>query len=142
MTETEILRQIVQKQDELDDIRVNQLMTMSDFNSPTQYSLNKKTLDHKYTALCNEIISIRNKLASLRQQLAECKEDEVPQQLSAYPGGWICPRCQKVHSFMVTECNCPPNTITRTSYDNNYIKGFKDCAEWMRNEILKRNKIE
>ena len=29
-----------------------------------------------------------------------------------------------------------------TFYDNNYIKGFKDCATWMRNEILKRNKIE
>jgi hypothetical protein len=33
------------------------------------------------------------------------------------PMGWICPRCQKVHSWLSMTCDCPPNTITRTSYD-------------------------
>lgn len=30
---------------------------------------------------------------------------------------WICPRCQKVHNWMVQSCDCPPNTITVTTYD-------------------------
>jgi hypothetical protein len=29
--------------------------------------------------------------------------------------GWECPRCRKIHSPFVSECNCPPLTITRTT---------------------------
>ena len=36
---------------------------------------------------------------------------------STLNNGWICPRCQKVHSWLSMTCDCPPNTITRTSYD-------------------------
>ncbi len=28
---------------------------------------------------------------------------------TSYPFGWICPRCQTVHSPFVISCNCPPN---------------------------------
>jgi hypothetical protein len=43
---------------------------------------------------------------------SEDKLDKIDKQ-----GGWICPRCQKVHSWLSMTCDCPPNTITRTSYD-------------------------
>jgi len=31
------------------------------------------------------------------------------------PSGWICPRCQKVHSWMVQSCDCSPNVITAST---------------------------
>lgn len=51
--------------------------------------------------------------------LAECKCDHSEDKLDKIDkrGGWICPRCQKVHSWFDMTCDCPPNTITRTSYD-------------------------
>lgn len=37
--------------------------------------------------------------------------------------GWLCPRCQKVHSPYSTTCDCVPQTITSGS--SNTLKGFK-----------------
>lgn len=32
-------------------------------------------------------------------------------------GGWECPRCHKIHSYLDMTCDCPPRTITKTTYD-------------------------
>ena len=45
------------------------------------------------------------------------------------PFGWICPRCQKVHNWMVQSCDCPPNVITASTtkpIPKNYLN---DCIE-------------
>jgi len=45
------------------------------------------------------------------------------------PSGWICPRCQKVHSWMVQSCDCYPSVITASTTEpipENYLN---DCIE-------------
>ena len=42
---------------------------------------------------------------------------------------WICPRCQKVHNWMVQHCDCPANVITASTTEpipENYLN---DCIE-------------
>lgn len=50
-------------------------------------------------------------------ELAEIK-------LTPIPSGWICPRCQKVHNWMVQSCDCSPNVITAST-----TEPIKELAE-------------
>jgi len=45
------------------------------------------------------------------------KDKIVEIKATPMPSGWICPRCQKVHSWLSMTCDCEPKTITRTTYD-------------------------
>ena len=49
------------------------------------------------------------------KQLEDCVVAEI--KTTPIPSGWICPRCQKVHSWLSITCDCEPKTITRTTYD-------------------------
>jgi hypothetical protein len=44
----------------------------------------------------------------------------LPEEKQSTLYGWICPRCGVVHSPFVTECYCPPPTITSNgnTFDN------------------------
>ena len=49
--------------------------------------------------------------------------------LTPIPSGWICPRCHKVHSWMVLSCDCYPSVITASTTEpipENYLN---DCIE-------------
>lgn len=43
-----------------------------------------------------------------------CKLKETNKNQNTLLYGWICPRCQKVHSPFVYECDCPPPMIVKT----------------------------
>jgi hypothetical protein len=36
--------------------------------------------------------------------------------------GWECPRCHKIHNPWNLVCDCPPNIITKTTYNTELIK--------------------
>jgi hypothetical protein len=62
-------------------------------------------------------IEIESELSDLKQQLAEYDKGTILNGIKEYNGsGWICPRCQKVHSWLSMTCDCDPNTITSTTY--------------------------
>jgi hypothetical protein len=49
---------------------------------------------------------------------------------STLNNGWICPRCQKVHSWLSMTCDCPPNVITASTIESKEvteIKGENNC---------------
>lgn len=72
----------------------------------------------------------------------------------AYLQGWECPRCHKIHSPFITTCDCPPNVVTKTSYDTkidtshlctichkNWVdsdNGFDTCDSCMFEESIKK----
>jgi hypothetical protein len=70
----------------------------------TYIELDGKVNWEKYAKALEEFIQI----------LAECKCDHSEDKLDKIDkqGGWICPRCQKVHNWMVQSCDCPANVIT------------------------------
>lgn len=39
--------------------------------------------------------------------------------------GWICPRCQKVHNWMVQHCDCPPYVITASTIESKEVTEIK-----------------
>lgn len=115
MTETEILRQIVQKQDELiiiDDniITVNSLLRYVD-----SFSTQEIKLENERDFLYEKYRDIKNDIASLLQQLEKSDHSEDKLDKVDKRGGWICPRCQKVHSWLSMTCDCPPNVITAST---------------------------
>lgn len=63
--------------------------------------------------------------------LAECKSDHSEDKLDKVDkqGGWICPRCQKVHRWMVQHCDCPPKVITASTTDPIPGSYLNDCIE-------------
>lgn len=62
----------------------------------------------KYAKALDEFIV---KLADCKCDHSEDKLDKIDKQ-----GGWICPRCQKVHSWLSITCDCEPKTITSITY--------------------------
>jgi len=62
----------------------------------------------KYAKALEEFIQI---LAKCKCDHSEDKLDKIDKQ-----GGWICPRCQKVHSWLSMTCDCEPKTITSITY--------------------------
>lgn len=108
MTHTEIQSAIIAKQDEIIE------------HYKTFYDSIKHPLVVKITKRWEEYGNeIESELADLDKQLKQSEvESEVAEIKSTpIPSGWICPRCQKVHNWMVQSCDCPPNTITVTTYD-------------------------
>ena len=55
-----------------------------------------------------------DEIADLRQQLKQAEAEPVKNLASGQ--AWICPRCQKVHSWLSMTCDCEPRTITSTTY--------------------------
>lgn len=88
----------------------------------TFVKLDGKVNWEKYAKALDEFIQI----------LAECKCDHSNDKLDKIDkrGGWICPRCQKVHSWLSMTCDCPPNVITASTIESKEvteIKGEKNC---------------
>jgi hypothetical protein len=86
--------------------------TINDYPSTderTFVELDGKVNWEKYAKALDEFIQI----------LAECKCDHSEDKLDKIDkrGGWICPRCGKVHSWLSMECDCPPKIITYTTDD-------------------------
>ena len=74
---------------------------------------------------------MRDELADLNEQLKQSEvESEVAEIKSTpIPSGWICPRCQKVHSWLDMTCDCEPKTIISTTIiaaDRN----CNNCKNW------------
>lgn len=98
MIKTELLGQIVKKQDEI----------IKHFKSAYYHNgLQFKWGNFFYT---RKVKKVEKELSDLNKQLEEC-EDENP----AFGQAWICPRCHKVHNWMVQSCDCSPNVITAST---------------------------
>lgn len=81
-------------------------------------------------------------LIELKQQLETAEVDEI--KATPIPSGWICPRCQKVHNWMVQSCDCSPNVITASTTEPikelAEIKGEdKRCPECGRDRVFYPN---
>ena len=68
---TEIMQKIIDKQGEIDNVRVNQLLNLNEQLSPNNFTLPIYQLEMKYNSLCSKITLLRSELASLKSQLAE-----------------------------------------------------------------------
>jgi hypothetical protein len=121
MTHTEIQAEIIAKHEFLHSIICDNVQIPSFLRQ----LVNKKEIE----------------LIELKQQLAECdqcehilekvKEAWTPdkrtfEEAEAESKGqaWICPRCQKVHNWMVQSCDCPANVITAST-----TEPIKELAE-------------
>lgn len=115
MTTTEIQAEIIVKQDEIIE------------HYKTFYDSIKHPLVVKITKRWEEYGNeIESELADLNKQLKQSEvESEVAEIKSTpIPSGWICPRCQKVHSWMVQSCDCYPSVITAST-----TEPIKELAE-------------
>lgn len=73
---TEIMQKIIDKQGEIDNVRVNQLLNLNEQLSPNNFTLPIYQLEMKYNSLCSKITLLRSELASLKSQLAEAGEEK------------------------------------------------------------------
>ena len=55
------------------------------------------------------------RLKNYKPSIDDLKMEKPQSDKGAYLFGWICPRCQNVHSWMVQSCDCPPNVITAST---------------------------
>ena len=118
MTTTEIMAEIIAKQDEL-------IILLDEMNFDTnleKLQWRKRKEMFKELAVLNE---------QLKQAEAEVTEYELETlKLTPIPSGWICPRCQKVHSWMVLSCDCYPSVITASTTEPiEADKYLNDCIE-------------
>ena len=95
MTTTEIQAEIIAKQDEL----------IREWSNPHS---------EDFTTQSRKILKAQSELADLKQRLAESEIAEI--KATPMPSAWICPRCQKIHSWLSMTCDCEPKTITSTTY--------------------------
>ena len=76
---------------------------------------NSEALNWQKIAIYKSVSYILSELADLNAQLKQAEAEPVKNLASGQ--AWICPRCQKVHSWLSMTCDCEPKTITRTTYD-------------------------
>ena len=143
MTEIEIYKQIVQKQDEL----IKYLLTQwKDSKGNENYTYESERLKYYILSLRRQLEKFdqcKNILEKVKEAntpdkrtfeeaeadkayLNECiakaepnlsKIKDVDKELAEIRGhGWICPRCGKVHSWLSMTCDCEPKTITATTH--------------------------
>jgi hypothetical protein len=61
--------------------------------------------------------SLYDRVIEPSEALDQLEKAEIAEiKATPMPSGWICPRCQKVHSWLSMSCDCEPNTITSTTY--------------------------
>ena len=53
-------------------------------------------------------------LKNYKPSIDDLKMEKPQSDKGAYLFGWICPRCQKVHSPFDLTCDCPPPYIVST----------------------------
>ena len=129
-TKAELLYKIIEKQDKYNKFlsdELNEVVTIAHIHGwrSNRFEQGKQ---------------MRDELASLRQQLDECKEKEVMLEDKEAHGAWICPRCQKVHSWLSMTCDCEPNTITSTTYGTR--PNPQDVNPYDGRAILRKRKTE
>ncbi len=71
------MQKIIDKQGEIDNVRVNQLLNLNEQLSPNNFTLPIYQLEMKYNSLCSKITLLRSELASLKSQLAEAGEEKL-----------------------------------------------------------------
>ena len=54
------------------------------------------------------------RLKNYKPSIDDLKMGKPQSDKGAYLFGWICPRCQKVHSPFSLICDCPPHYIVST----------------------------
>jgi len=135
MTETEILRQIVQKQDELlkiddDIVIVYRLLAFED-----SFSTQANKLENERDFLYEKFRDIKNELASLRQQLEKSKETKLSLPLDI-------PTDEEIKEYARTE------SIVEVEEDGEIIEYqspiseyYEEGAKWAIDEIIKRNRV-
>ena len=55
------------------------------------------------------------RLKNYKPSIDDLKNKTTEPLQGAYLFGWICPRCLKVHNWMVQHCDCPANVITAST---------------------------
>ena len=71
----------------------------------------------------------KEKLRREQLEQAEAETEIAEIKSTPIPSGWICPRCQKVHSWLDMTCDCEPKTIISTTIiaaDRN----CNNCKNW------------
>ena len=85
-----------------------------------------KKLEKLYIEKLKELIKLLSKsgtlywmedIEKLQSEIASL-EQQIEQEEKTKSGGWECPRCHKIHSWLSMECDCPPSTTTSTTYDS------------------------
>ena len=108
-----LMRQIIAKYKELDAVRCEQILTLVELVAIDKYSVDVDSLKSLYVANTEDARKLNNELVSIKQQLESVDIAEI--KATPIPSGWICPRCQKVHNWMVQHCDCPANVITAST---------------------------
>lgn len=126
MKKTEIQAAIIAKHDELERLRVQQLANIHARNYYNAHDEEKRLLS-EYFEINNRVKVVITELADIKQQLETAVVAEIKS--TPIPSGWICPRCQKVHNWMIQSCDCYPSVITASTTEpipENYLN---DCIE-------------
>jgi len=56
----------------------------------------------------------RKQIEDIELSIATLKQGENKEPINSQT--WMCPRCYKIHSYLSTTCDCPPFTITASTY--------------------------
>ena len=121
MTMAELMAEIIAKQDELEILRVKQLANIHARNYYNSHDEEQRLLS-EYFEINKRVKVVITELVDIKQQLETAVVAEI--KATPMPSGWICPRCQKVHSWMIQSCDCYPSVITAST-----TEPIKELAE-------------
>lgn len=132
MTETEILRQIVQKQDELIIIDDNIITVNSSLRYVDSFSTQEIKLENERDFLYEKYRDIKKELAELRQQLEKFKETKLSLPLDV-------PTDKEIEGEAMSYSSYPAMPDGHPEFNIIQANDFDAGAKWAIKQIIERN---